>query len=94
MSTYNITFLKSYQSRSGGLYSAGESAAFSAGHAAYLFAAGIGSLSSDDQTTLASQILAAQATCPQQPVAVTMQVNPDGSVSARTANRQVPPYSG
>jgi hypothetical protein len=62
-------------------YVVGESAAFPAKKAAELFAAQLGTLSSDDQVTLAVEIAEAQAAKPLQPVTVTTIVNPDGTIS-------------
>jgi hypothetical protein len=77
---YSVTFKRDYNS-----YAAAETAAFVKATAAKLFAIGVGGLSSDDQTTLASDIIAAKAAHPLQPVAAQTVVNPDGTISVRVS---------
>lgn len=84
---YPITFSKDHPP-----YAAGEVAAFPADQAAALFVAGVGTLSSEDQITIAAAIAAAKMANPLKPVAVVTVLNPDGSLSTRLPNGQIPPY--
>jgi hypothetical protein len=75
---YSVTFKQDYNG-----YAAGETAAFVKATATKLFALGIGDLSSGDQSTLAADIVAAQAAFPLQPRAVEAYVDANGIVTAR-----------
>jgi hypothetical protein len=73
---YVVTFLTDHPP-----YAAGEAAAFVAKDAAKLFALGLGSLSSGDQSTLSAEIDAAKRAFPLKPITATVQINPDGTTS-------------
>ena len=84
---YQLTFTRDYPP-----YAAGELASFPADQAATLFVIRAGTLSSEDQTTIAVNIAKAQALNPQKSVTCITQQNPDGTVSIKLAGGQNPPY--